>query len=114
MKSDPPPRPIPSSATPCTATASNAAKASPAWATRIKGFGGFGALPHPAGVRVHHGIACFTTPRLLELRHVLHRAIHPKLSRRVRVHGDQHARELRTHLGAPGAPKSQEVALLRR
>jgi hypothetical protein len=43
------------------------------------------ASPDAAGVDRHHGLTGFATERLAELRHILHYAIDPKLSRRMRI-----------------------------
>ena len=71
-------------------------------------------LPHVASVLRHHRLPRLAAPRLLELRHVLHHAVHAILPRRMRIGADLHPQIFRPLLLAPHPPESQEEALLRR
>src|ERR1035438_128534 len=71
-------------------------------------------LPNVAGVLRHHGLARLASPGLLELRHVLHHAIHAVLARRMRIGEYPGACNLFALFLAPYAAKPQEESLLGR
>src|SRR5258708_23018399 len=68
-------------------------------------------LPNPAGVVAHHGLSDFASPCLLELRHILHHAVHPIPARRVRVGVNQGPLQFRSALFAPHSAEAEEEAL---
>src|SRR5271156_2544489 len=69
------------------------------------------ALPEPSGVLRNHGLSRLAAKSLLEGGRILHRAIHPPASRRMRIDQYQLPRLLLRHVLAPDLPIRKKVPL---